>query len=179
MVENIFVELSLVIIITTFLAAIAKILKQPLIIAYIIAGIIVGPNIFDLVKHHDAIATFSQLGIAFLLFIVGLNLSPKIVKEVGKVSVITGIGQIVFTSVIGFILAVVLNFSFIEAAYIAVALTFSSTIVIMKILSDKKDIKTLYGRISIGFLIIQDIVAIMILIAISSNTSYHSSGVLS
>lgn len=171
MVESVFLELSYIIILTAILAGVAKLLKQPLIIAYIATGILVSPQVFDLVKSHDSIATFSQLGVAFLLFMVGLNLSPKAVKDVGKVSMITGIGQVVFTSLIGFVLARFFGFSVVEAIYIAVALTFSSTIVIMKLLSDKKDLESLYGRISIGFLIVQDIVAILILIVISSMSS--------
>jgi len=168
MVEGVFIELSYIVMVTAVLAVVAKFFKQPLIIAYILAGVVVSPHVLDLVKSHDAIATFSQLGIAFLLFMVGLDLSPKVVKQVGKVSLITGVGQVFFTSSIGFFIAKFFNFTTIESLYIAVALTFSSTIVIMKLLSDKKDLDSLYGRISIGFLVVQDVIAMMILIVISS-----------
>ena len=90
MVEGVFIELSYIVMVTAVLAVVAKFFKQPLIIAYILAGVVVSPHVLDLVKSHDAIATFSQLGIAFLLFMVGLDLSPKVVKQVGKVSLITG-----------------------------------------------------------------------------------------
>lgn len=166
--EQIFIELSIIIIATTLVAGLAKILKQPMIIAYIAAGLLLSPQVLNLVTAHDTIGIFSQLGISFLLFMVGLNLSPKIIKTVGKISVITGLGQILFTSVIGFGIASLLGFAMIEAVYIAIALTFSSTIVIMKLLSDKKDLDTLYGKIAIGFLIVQDIVAMFILIFITS-----------
>ena len=168
MIEHIFTELSLVVIITTVLAGIFKALKQPLIIAYIVAGLLLSPYGFDIVKTHDAIGTFSQLGIAFLLFMVGLNLNPKIIKEVGKISTITGLGQIFFTSTLSFGIAKAFGFSTIEGLYIACAMAFSSTIVIMKLLSDKKDLESVYGRISIGFLIVQDIVAMLILMFVSS-----------
>lgn len=166
--EQIFIELSVIIIATTLVAGLAKLLKQPMIIAYIAAGLLLSPQAFNVVTAHDTIGAFSQFGISFLLFMVGLNLSPRIIKAVGKISVITGLGQILFTSVISFLITLLLGFSIIESVYIAIALTFSSTIVIMKLLSDKKDLDTLYGKIAIGFLIVQDIVAMFILIFITS-----------
>lgn len=166
--EQIFVELSLIVIITVVVAIIAKALKQPLIIAYIAAGLILSPYGLDLIKSPESIEAFSQLGITLLLFMVGINLNPKIIKSVGKISVITGFGQIIFTSFFGFLLGKLLNFTTVESLYIAIAMTFSSTIVIMKLLSDKKDLDTLYGKISMGFLIVQDIVAMLILLFVSS-----------
>lgn len=166
--EQIFTELSIIIVITAIVAGIAKLLKQPMIIAYILAGLLLSPYGLNLVSSHDTIETLSHLGIAFLLFMVGINLSPRVIKSVGKISVVTGIGQIIFTSSIGFLIALAFSFTITEAIYIAIALTFSSTIVIMKLLSDKKDLDMLYGRIAIGFLIVQDIVAMLILIFVAS-----------
>ncbi|MBA3064321.1 sodium:proton exchanger, partial [Candidatus Woesearchaeota archaeon] len=120
------------------------------------------------VSSTEAIATFAHIGIAFLLFVVGLNLNPRIIKDVGKVSLITGVGQVIFTSVIGFFIGRLLGFSTIVSMYIAIALTFSSTIIIMKLLSDKGDLETLYGRIAIGFLIVQNLIVILILMVIAS-----------
>src|SRR3989344_7173934 len=97
---DIFTEISVVIVIATMLAILMRIFKQPLIIGYILAGIIVSPYFLDLIKSTDIVHAFSQMGVAFLLFIVGLNLSPKVIKEVGKVSMITGFGQVIFTSLI-------------------------------------------------------------------------------
>ena len=145
-----------------------RILKQPLIIGYLITGILVSPFFLNLIKSGDTLVIFSQFGIAFLLFIVGLSLNPKVIKEVGKASLITGIGQVVFTSLIGFFIARFLGFEIIPALYISIALTLSSTIIIMKLLSDKGDLEKLYGKISIGFLLVQDLVAVLLLIVISS-----------
>ncbi len=174
MTDHIFLELSIIVIVTVVIAGLAKILKQPLIIAYIIAGLLLSPSALNVVTAHEAIGTFSQLGIAFLLFMVGMGLNPKVVKSVGKISVLTGIGQIIFTCGIGFLIASFLNFNVVESLYIAIAMTFSSTIVIMKLLSDKKDLNTLYGKISMGFLIVQDIVAMVILLLVSSATTEAS-----
>jgi len=165
---EVFIELSIILAITVLIAGIMRLLKQPLIIGYILAGIIVSPYFLDVVSSTDTIAVFSQIGVVLLLFIVGLSLSPRVIKEVGKVSLITGLGQIIFTSLIGFFISRLLGFSTIVSIYIAIALTFSSTIIIMKLLSDKKDIERLYGKISIGFLLVQDIFAIILLMIISS-----------
>ena len=96
------IEFGLIIIITMLIAVVMRFLKQPLIIGYIISGIVVGPYFLNLIKSTGTIDIFSHMGIALLLFIVGLNLNPKVIKEVGKVSSITGIGQVIFTSLIGF-----------------------------------------------------------------------------
>ncbi|MBA7599195.1 putative cation/proton antiporter YbaL [subsurface metagenome] len=165
---EVFTQISLMILIVLAVSFIMRLLKQPLIIAYIISGIIVGPYFLGILPGIEAVQTFSEIGIALLLFIVGLHLTPKVIKEVGKISLITGLGQIFFTAVIGYFIATMLGFAPITALYIAVALTFSSTIIILKLLSDKGDLDNLYGKISIGFLLVQDFVAILALIVISS-----------
>ena len=168
---DIFTQVSLIILIVLAVSLIMRMLKQPLIIGYIIAGIIAGPFAFGVLPSSDTIGVFSQLGVAFLLFIVGLHLSPKIIKEVGKISLITGIGQMGFTFIIGYFISMALGYSSLISMYISIAITFSSTIIIIKLLSDKGDLYALYGKISIGFLLVQDIVAIIILIVISSLSS--------
>jgi Kef-type K+ transport system membrane component KefB/Trk K+ transport system NAD-binding subunit len=167
-VTNVFVELSIIIFVAIVVVSIIRMLKQPVIIGYILTGVIVSPYFLDVVDSQDAIATFAQMGVALLLFMVGLNMNPKVIKDVGKTSLITGVGQVLFTSLIGFVISISLGFSVIVSIYISIALAFSSTIIIMKLLSDKGDLDTLYGRISIGFLIVQDIIAVVMLMAISS-----------
>jgi Kef-type K+ transport system membrane component KefB/Trk K+ transport system NAD-binding subunit len=168
---NPFIQFGIIILIVLGISIIMRLLKQPLIIGYILSGILVGPLFLNLIQNNETINVFSEMGIAFLLFIVGLHLSPKVIKEVGKVSLITGLGQIVFTSLIGYFIGILLGFSSTTSIYIAIALTFSSTIIIMKLLSDKDALEKLYGKISIGFLLVQDLVAILILIVISSLAS--------
>jgi len=175
---NIFIEISVIIVFATIIASVMRILKQPLIIGYIITGILISIFFFNLIESKEILSVFSQIGVAFLLFIVGLNLNPKVIKEVGKVSLITGIGQVIFTSIIGFAIAKLFGFNLITAIYIAIALTFSSTIIIMKLLSDKGDLDKLYGKISIGFLLVQDLIAVLILVIISS-FSQNNEGLIS
>ena len=173
---EVFVQLSLVLLVVLAISFVMRLLKQPLIIGYIVSGILIGPMFLGLLYDNPTLHVFSEIGIAFLLFIVGLHLSPSVIKEVGKISLITGIGQIVFTTIFGYLIGIMFGFDFVTALYVAIALTFSSTIIIMKLLSDKDALEKLYGKISIGFLLVQDFVAIIILIVISSLTSGLSSG---
>jgi len=166
--DGTFLEVGLVIGLATLVSFLVRFLKQPLIIGYILTGIIVGPSLLNLIGSTDTIALFSHMGIALLLFLVGLGLSPKVIKEVGVVSLITGIGQVIFTTLLGFAIATLFGFSLLSSLYIGLALSFSSTIIIMKLLSDKNDTEKLYGKISIGFLIVQDLIAIFILMVVSS-----------
>jgi Kef-type K+ transport system membrane component KefB len=168
MAGTVFLELGVVVIIALVVSLVMRALRQPLIIGYIVTGILVSPYVFNLISSTDSMQTFASMGVAILLFMVGLNLNPKVIKEVGKVSLVTALGQLLFTFGIGFSICLALGFSYIISAYIAIALSFSSTIIIMKLLSDKGDSSTLYGKISIGFLIVQDLVAILILMIVSS-----------
>jgi Kef-type K+ transport system membrane component KefB len=163
-----FVQIAIIVGVTLVLAFVAKFIRQPLIISYIFSGILIGPYFLNLLETHNLLDVFSSMGIALLLFIVGLGLSPKVIKEVGKVSVVTGVGQVLFTSLFGFIIGVLLGFDFFAAIFIAIALTFSSTIIIMKLLTDKGDTETLYGKISIGFLIVQDLIVMLLLLFITA-----------
>lgn len=149
-------------------------LRQPIVIGYLISGIIVGPYALNILQSNDQVELFSQIGISVLLFIVGLSLNPDTIKDTGKSSLITGIGQIVFTSVFGFMIMKALGYSDIISLYSSIALTFSSTIIILKLLSDRGDLGTLYGKISIGFLLVQDVVATILLIIVPLVGAHNS-----
>jgi Kef-type K+ transport system membrane component KefB/Trk K+ transport system NAD-binding subunit len=143
-------------------------LRQPLIIAFLAAGILAGPSGLGIIRSYDQVELFAHIGIALLLFIVGLRLDLGLIRTTGPVALATGLGQVVFTSIIGFAIALAMGMDAVSAAYVAVALTFSSTIIIVKLLSDKKEIDSLHGKIALGFLIVQDIMAILALIALAT-----------
>jgi Kef-type K+ transport system membrane component KefB len=147
----------------------ALLLRQPLVVGLIAAGIAVGPELLGLVDETAEIELLAKLGIALLLFIVGLKLDVRLIGRLGPVALATGLGQVIFTSVIGFLIAIGLGFDTVPALYIAVALTFSSTIIIVKLLTDKREIDDLHGRIAIGFLIVQDIVVVLAMIIITAS----------
>ena len=174
MVESVLVELSVVIIVALVITAGMRLLRQPSIVGYLIAGIVAGPLILDLIGDRSGFEPFAKIGISLLLFSVGLNLNPRAVKNLGKVVIVTGIGQMVFTFVAGYFVGLLLGFSSIASVYIALALAFSSTIIIMNLLSDREETETLHGRIAIGFLIVQDVIHIIVIIVLLAFSSIGS-----
>ena len=165
--ENLFIELSLVLAATGIISAITRLLRQPLIIGYIVSGLLLGPYFFDIVQSEETFSNFSRFGIALLLFVVGLGLNPKVIKEVGKASLVVGAGQILFTSGFGFLICNLLGFDMVTSFFVAVALTFSSTIIVLKILNDKKETNQLYGKVGVGLLLVQDLVASIMLLFVA------------
>jgi Kef-type K+ transport system membrane component KefB len=143
-------------------------LRQPLIVAFIAVGIVVGPSVLGWVERAEPLELFAEIGIAVLLFLVGLKLDLHLIRTTGPVALVTGLGQVAFTSGIGFVLAYVLGMDPVTALFVAVALTFSSTIIIVKLLSDKRELDQLHGRVALGFLIVQDIVVVLVMIVLST-----------
>ena len=133
---NVFVDIGLIVILATLVGYLARLIKQPLIQAYIITGIIIGPML-GLITDMEVIASLSEIGIAFLLFIVGLELDLSKLKEVAFVAVAGGILQMFLFFMFGYLISLMLGFVSLAAAYIGIMLAFSSTIVVIKILSDK------------------------------------------
>ena len=165
---QLFLEFTSIVILATVVSIVLRALKQPLVVGYIFTGILLGPLFFNLVHSTDYIDLFSKIGITILLFIVGLNLKPNVIKEVGKVSIIGGLGQVFLTIIYGVLISLLLGISLTHAFYIGLALSFSSTIIVLKLLSDMDDLSKVYGKISVGFLLVQDLVAIVSLLFITS-----------
>jgi Kef-type K+ transport system membrane component KefB len=168
MLDLLFNEIALVIITAGVIGLIFVLLRQPLIIAYIATGLVIGPSILGLTQSEEVFHAMSEVGVAFLLFMVGLNLNWRNVKDVGAIAVIAGLGQVIFTSGIGFFLGGLLGFDTMTSLFIGVAFAFSSTIIIVKMLADKEDLDRFYGRISVGMLIVQDIIAMIVLLVIGT-----------
>jgi Kef-type K+ transport system membrane component KefB/Trk K+ transport system NAD-binding subunit len=163
-----FFEIAIILATALAVGLVGSALRQPLIVSFIGVGILVGPAGFKVISNHQQIEALASVGIALLLFVVGLKLDVTMVRTVGPVALATGIGQVVFTSVIGFFITLALGFAPLASLYIAVALTFSSTIIIVKLLSDKREIDALHGRIAVGFLIVQDIAVILVMIGLTA-----------
>src|SRR3989338_8577792 len=144
--NEIFLDIGIMIILATSLALISRIFKQPPIAGYILAGVLIGP-VLKIVTNIAIIDNIVEIGIAFLLFIVGLELNLKNLKSVSHVSIIGGTLQVLFTFILTFITASLFSYSSAEAIYLGFAVAFSSTMVVVKILSDKRELQTLHGRI--------------------------------
>lgn len=163
-----FYELTALIALAALVGFLGLLLRQPMIVSFIAVGVLAGPSALGIVQSHEHIELLAQLGIAVLLFLVGLKLDLKLIKTLGPIALATGLGQVTFTSIIGFLIGLALGLNTITSFYVAVALTFSSTIIIVKLLSDKREVDSLHGRIAIGFLIVQDLVVVLAMMVLSA-----------
>lgn len=160
-----FTQIATLLVVAGIFGIAAKLLKQPLLVGYLFAGVVLG--IFGIVSDLEVFSVMGKLGVTLLLFLLGLEMNIREFPSIGKVAVITGAGQILFTSSLGFVIAHLFGFSLLPSLYIAIALTFSSTIIMVKLLSEKKDLNSLYGKIAVGLLLVQDFFAILILMFLS------------
>ena len=163
---DLYAQVGILLGIATVVSLIMRLLRQPLIIGHIITGFLVGRFALNLFSELETLKLFSELGISFLLFSVGLTLNPKAFKDNGLVSIFTGFGQVVLTGGIGWLICMLLGYNSVTSLYVGVALAFSSTVIVMKLLSDKGDLDKLYVKLSIGSLLIQDLIAIILLFII-------------
>ena len=163
---SVYHEFALLLAVSALAGTLAVRLKQPLIVAFIAVGILVGPSALGWVRSHEQIALLAEIGVTVLLFVVGLKLDLHLVKNLGPVALATGLGQLGFTILFGYLIGLALGLDPVAAGYVAVALTFSSTIIIVKLLSDKREVDSLHGRIAIGFLIVQDIAVVLAMMVI-------------
>jgi Kef-type K+ transport system membrane component KefB len=163
-----FGEVATLLVMAAVVGFVGIILRQPLIVSFIAVGLIAGPSVLDVVRSGEQIDLLSELGIAVLLFLVGIKLDIKLIRSLGTVSLMTGLGQVAFTSIFGFLIGLTLGLDAVTSLYVAVALTFSSTIIIVKLLSDKREIDTLHGQIALGFLIVQDLVVVLAMFVLSA-----------
>lgn len=168
MFNELFIQVAFVILVAGALSLLADRLRQPLIVAYILTGIIVGPSLLGVAQTQDVFSAMAEIGIAFLLFIVGLNLNWRNVHDVGRAAVLGGVAQVVVTSLAGLGVGRLLGFDLSTSAFLAVAFSFSSTIIIVKLLSDKEDLERLYGRVAVGILIVQDVIAMFLLLIVAA-----------
>lgn len=174
---NLVWELGLIIVVAAIFNYIAKRLRQPTLLAYIIAGIVISPHFLDFLSTQFSIdLTFlsiantrdigllSNLGVAFLLFSVGIESDFLKLKDFGKLAVLGGCLQVALTALFTYVLSFytgILNFT--EAIYLSAILAFSSTMIVVKLLSDSFTIDTLHGRIMLGFLLVQDVLVVLVM----------------
>jgi len=161
-------EIGISLVAAAIIGYLFHILKQPLILSYIIAGAIIGPSIgFGLVYNPESIEVISELGLILLLFIIGLELNLNKLKSAGKELVFVGIGQFILCVLIGLGFFLLLGYELgpvnIDALYLAIFCALSSTAIVVKLLYDKFELDTIPGRITLGVLIFQDIWAILVL----------------
>ena len=166
--HDIFTQLSLVIVLCTVISLILRILKQPLIMGYILTGILAGPAFLNLIHSKESFATFSEIGITLLLLIIGLGLNTTVIKSLGRVALTTALSILILVGGLGLLASIALGFTVNEGFIVGIALFFSSTIIILKVLTDKKEVTRLYGRIAIGVILVDDIIATIALLTVAA-----------
>jgi Kef-type K+ transport system membrane component KefB len=167
-IHSAFAEVAVLLVMAAAIGLFGLLLRQPLIVSFIAVGLLAGPSALDVVRSDAQIDLLSELGIAVLLFLVGIKLDVKLIRSLGSVALLTGLGQVAFTSFFGYLIGLSLGLGHVTSLYVAVALTFSSTIIIVKLLSDKREIDALHGQIALGFLIVQDLVVVLAMIVLSA-----------
>lgn len=177
--NDIFVQLAIVLGLASFFGFLIKLTKLPLIIAYLLVGVAIsGISIFNF--NNSAVATLPDIGIAFALFLTGMELDLREIRAFGKPIFVTGMLQIIISAIAGITLASLFGFRHAEAFYLGVGLSFSSTVVVVKMLLERDDLNSLYGKLAIGITLLEDLVAILLLMLLSVKSSIfnvHTSGI--
>ncbi|RMF07107.1 hypothetical protein D6764_00600 [Candidatus Woesearchaeota archaeon] len=171
--ESIFYDIGLIMITATVIAFLAKLIKQPIIPAYVITGILLGP-VFKVITNQDVIQTLSEIGIAFLLFVVGIEIEFKRLKEVGLAATLGGLVEVLVMFIVGYFAGAAVGMTPIQSVYIGLLVAFSSTMVVVKILSDIRELDTLHGRIVLGILLVQDVLAVFAMSTLVTLASFSS-----
>jgi len=156
-------EIALIFVMAGFLGAIFKFLKQPMIPALVLAGIVLGPLMFNWIGHPEQINELSEFAVVVMLFVIGAEMDITRLKKLGAVAILGGTIQATIILALGFGLGKLVGLNNITATYLGIAASFSSTMVVVKILGEKYQLNSLYGKIVVGTLIIQDVLAIFAL----------------
>lgn len=166
-----FVQLAIILGIASIMGFFTHRFKLPLIIAYLLGGLLIASMTFFDVKQSEALSFLPEIGIAFVLFLVGMELDLRQLKSFGLPIMVAGLLQVVITSVLGAFIAQSFGFNLIESIYLGIGLSFSSTIVVVKLLLERNDLDSLYGKLSVGILLLEDLLAVVILLGLTSISS--------
>src|SRR4051812_15735304 len=174
-------DITLCILFAWVLGLLAHFFRQPLILAYLIAGFFIGPFGVGWVRSQESISIISELGLIFMLFMIGLEIDLKKIVRAGRVILFAAGGQLVGGCVLGILFFAAIGMSMgggrFDALYLCIACALSSTVIIVKVLYEKRELDTLPGRITLGVLVLQDIFAILFL-AVQPNLANLEVGVI-
>jgi len=174
-------DLAICIVAAWIFGVAAQSFRQPLILAYLVAGFVIGPVGTGLIQDKHSIETISGIGLILLLFLIGLEIDLKKIRSAGRLILVTSLIQIFGCCAIGILVFRAFGFSLnagnLDALYLGFATALSSTVIIIKLLYEKRELDTLPGRITLGVLVLQDLVAILFL-AIQPNLTNPGIGIL-
>ncbi|MCU4754204.1 cation:proton antiporter [Halobacteria archaeon AArc-curdl1] len=163
-------DFAIIIVVATAVGILVRQLGQPTIIAYIFTGVILGPVLFDIVTDDGLVYLMAELGLGFLLFLLGMKMRFSDIRDILRPITNVAIGQTVLQTALAFLVALALGFGTREVLVIALATVFGATPIIVKVLSDKDEITSLPGRIDVGVLIVQDIYLVVVLAMFSADS---------
>lgn len=171
-----FLQLAIILGLAAILGYLMKLFKLPLLVAYLLVGVLIASTqIFNLTTS-EALTFLPEIGMAFVLFFVGMELDIKEIKHLGKPIIAAGLGQIIISALAGSVLASALGFPPAESFLLGTSLAFSSTVVVVKLLLEKKDLNSLYGKLSLGILLLEDLAAVLLLMGMTVGTSFLNLG---
>ena len=168
MVDDLLGQVGLVLLVCVVVGALAIAVRLPLLVGLLIGGVIVGPDVLGLVASSPEIELLGEIGIAMLLFVVGLKLDPRLVRQLGPVVLVAGTLQVFTTAALAFAIGRGFGVEVVPALYLAAAMSFSSTVVVIKLLADRGQIEQLHGRLALGILIVQDLFVIGLMVVLAS-----------
>lgn len=142
----------------------ARRLRLPIILGYLVAGITIGPYSLGLVQHLETVNAIANIGVILLLFTLGLEFSLKEIRQVGKVAILGGIAQILLTAAVGLALGKLFGWELIEAVFFGFLIALSSTMIVLKTLMERGELDSGHGRVMIGILLVQDLSLIPLMI---------------
>lgn len=174
--NSIFIQLAIILSLSSALGFMTYKFKLPILIAYLLGGLLIAMVGFFDVGNSAALSFLPEIGIAFVLFLVGMELDLREIRNLGKPIILSGVLQIFITTILGAFIAQSFGFKLVESLLLGVGLSFSSTVMVVKLLLEKKDLRSLYGKLSIGILLLEDLLAVVILLGLTSTTSVLGTG---
>lgn len=174
--DNIFIQLAIILGLASILGYLVVKLRLPLLVAYLLGGLLIASTaIFD-PRASDVLHFLPDIGIAFVLFLVGMELDLREIRNLGKPIILAGTLQIIITTILGSSLAKLLGFGLTESWYLGIGLSFSSTILVIKLLIDKRDLGALYAKLAVGILLLEDLLAVLLLVFLTASSSVFNLG---
>ena len=173
---DVFSQLAVVLLLSSLFGFIVLRFKLPLVVAYLLTGICLSFAVLFDPTHSAVLEILPELGVAFVLFLIGMELDLREIKLLGKPILLSSIGQVIVSTMLGFLIARALGFETTESIYLGLGLSFSSTVVVVKMLLEKRDLNSLYGKLSIGILLVEDLVAIVALMLLTVGSSFLNLG---
>jgi Kef-type K+ transport system membrane component KefB len=166
--DDVFAEIALILLVSALAGALATRLRQPLVVAFVVVGVVVGPSVLGLVRPGGELALLAEIGVALLLFVVGLRLDLHVVRTFGVVALVVGAVQVAVVAAGGAALSLALGLPPEAALYVGIGVALSSTIIVVKLLSDRRELEDLHGRLAVGILIVQDLIVVVVLIVVAT-----------